>query len=142
MSYQSIVSAPGPRSPSLQGTNMEELLKGFPPNVSIPTNSDQQPGKREEALHAALYKPVSCSYLLGCMAGPRALTALERQLSGSANMTAGAATGSGASRHLSGDAGLASLQGQGYRNVGRHLSGDQVQSVTILKTYSNNIDLV
>ena len=35
---------PGPRSPSLQGTNMEELLKGIPPNVSIPTNSDQQPG--------------------------------------------------------------------------------------------------
>ena len=66
--------------------------------------------------------------LVGGMAGPRALTALERQLSGSSNMTAGAASGPGASRHLSGDAGLASLQlqPQGYRNVGRHLSGDQV----------------
>lgn len=65
-------------------------------------------------------------FVLVGMAGPRALTALERQLSGSSNMTAGAASGPGASRHLSGDAGLTSLQPQGYRNVGRHLSGDQV----------------
>ena len=35
----------GPRSPSMQGTNMEELLKGIPPNVAIKTISDQQAGK-------------------------------------------------------------------------------------------------
>ena len=37
-------TAPAPRSPSLQAANMEELLKGIPPNVSIPTTADQQTG--------------------------------------------------------------------------------------------------
>ena len=37
--------APAPRSPVSLGTNMEELLKGIPPNVSIPTNADQPPGE-------------------------------------------------------------------------------------------------
>merc|ERR1719270_234398 len=67
---------PGPRSPSLQGTNMEELLKGIPPNVSIPTNSDQQPG------------------------GPAHINSLERQLSGD---TSSGYSRPQPGRHLSGD---------------------------------------
>ena len=34
-------SIAGMRSPSIPATNMEELLKGIPPNVSIPTSSNQ-----------------------------------------------------------------------------------------------------
>ena len=39
---------PGPRSPSLQA-NMEELLKGIPPNVAIKTLPDQPPGNHSTA---------------------------------------------------------------------------------------------
>lgn len=47
VTFQSLApaAAPAPRSPVSLGTNMEELLKGIPPNVSIPTTADQQQGE-------------------------------------------------------------------------------------------------
>ena len=48
VTFPSLGQTPGPgppRSPSIQGTNMEELLKGIPPNVAITTVADQQSGE-------------------------------------------------------------------------------------------------
>ena len=134
--------APAPRSPVSLGTNMEELLKGIPPNVSIPTNADQPPGEfilewLMQLLPRGLFSIKSQEYyfydsahfselhnsqhIISLLSGVSAvrLSTLERQLSSPGIP--------GTSRHLSGDQGLA-FRGQG---PGRHLSGDQVNQVRL-----------
>lgn len=77
----------GPRSPSMQGTNMEELLKGIPPNVAIKTISDQQAGGgMRSALERQLSSPTPA-----------------RHLSGDSNLQANVANFNRSGRHASGD---------------------------------------
>jgi len=77
----------GPRSPSIQGTNMEELLKGIPPNVAIKTIADQQSGSgMRSALERQLSSPTPA-----------------RHLSGDTNLQNNVANFSRSGRHASGD---------------------------------------
>merc|ERR1719350_1440070 len=77
----------GPRSPLLQGTNMEELLKGIPPNVAIKTISEQQTGA---GLRGALERQLSSP-------------TPTRHLSGDNSMQANLNTFNRSGRHASGD---------------------------------------
>ena len=93
------------QGPPPGGTNMEELLKGIPPNVAITTITEQQPGERgvERGLRAD-------SWSLGTVSVPVRLSPLDRP-----------------SRHLSGDSGLSVQHQPPFSRAGRHQSGEQVR---------------
>jgi len=125
----------GPRSPSIQGTNMEELLKGIPPNVAIKTISDQQSGAgMRSALERQLSSPTPA-----------------RHLSGDSNLQGNVANFNRSGRHASGDqiqvlgppsrrsSGDSSLQRFGLQTGGHPGHGDQQQiqgSYTIMPEIS------